>query len=558
MKKSVLKTLTLIVCAATLTTSLSACSTKKDPVVSKPTTTNSDPSALEWKSDTSPFTFKQFFYGTWATAYLTKDQVAFKNMTSKTGVTVDRFLATGNDADYLNTMIASDDLPDSLMLEWSNPIVTKLINSGMIYSMSELMDKYTPKFKSLLDPELVQYHSVNGKLWYLPNFYNTKQSVKDSTPQVSIRPWFVRKDIYAAIGSPKLDTPDSYIAAMKLAKQKYPDIYPVGMEYFNVNDNGFKGSRSMDYLISAYAPTLDKNRIKDDKQIVEYPMRDTGFKNAFKFVNTLSRDGLFDPQNLIMQSAQLDEILSGAKNFIVSRYIPDIYKKFNPKIDSTLGKDKDYIALDALKVDGKDPQYASSRSMGWLGLFITKKAKNPERIVKWAEYAWSDEGQLDNRYGKLGETYDMIDGLPQLKPAIIEEQKKDGDAYDAKYGFEDGTLLWRSGSLWDKAGTASFKINKPVEFATQTKLSKYSVDTFNLAVDNLDPDGSSPEGVTNAKIKDLWNKTIPKLVLAKSDTEFENIYSDFLTQMDRFGAEKVEKVMYQKHLVDAKKKGLTK
>lgn len=558
MKSPVLKTLTAIICVVTIMASFSACSAKKQTVVPKAGTTNSDPNALEWKGDISPFTFTQYFYGSWASKYLTKDQVDFKYMTQKSGVTINRSLATGNDDDYLNTMIAADDLPDTLMLDWTNPAVAKLINSGMIYSMSELMDKYTPKFKGLLDKEMVQYHSVNGKLWYLPNFYNTIQSVKDSTPGIGIRPWFVRKDIYEAIGSPKLDTPDSYISAMKLAKQKYPDIYPVGLEYFNVNDNGFKGSRSMDYLIYSYAPTLEQDRIKDDKQLLEYPMRNTGFKNAFKFLNTLNKEGLFDPQLLIYKQAQYEEKLYGAKYFMPSQFVNDMYQKFIPKIVSTLGKDKTYIALDGLKVDGKDPQYPAARGMGWQGFFITKKAKNPERIIKWAEYAWSDEGQMDMRFGKLGETYDMVDGLPQLKPEIIAAQKKDQDSYAAKYGFEDSSLLWKAGSLWDKAGAISSKINQPDQTAAITKLAKYNVDTFKLATDNLDPDGSSPEGVINANVKDLWNKTIPKIVLAKSDSEFEKLYSDFLSQMDKLGAEKVEKVMYQNHLNDAKKKGLTK
>ena len=64
------------------------------------------------------------------------------------------------------------------------------------------------------------------------------------------------------------------------------------------------------------------------------------------------------------------------------------------------------------------------------------------------------------------------------------------------------------------------------------------------------------EGVINVKVKDLWNKTIPKLVLAKSTAEFDSIYADFIGQMNQVGAEKVEKVMYQRHLQDLEKKGV--
>jgi putative aldouronate transport system substrate-binding protein len=569
-RKNHFKPLSIILSSVIVTALLAGCTSSKD--ATKETTVPSasvsatpvvsiaakDPNELEWKADTSPFTFSQYFYGTWATMYLWKDQFNMKNITAKTGVTINRILATGKDDDYLNTLIASNDLPDSMMLDWNSPAVTKLINSGMVYSMTELIDKYAPKFWNILDKEMVQYHSIDGKLWYLPNFYQTKENVADSPPPVGIRPWFVRKDIYEAIGKPKLETPDDLVAAMKLSKQKYPDIYPVGLEVFDVNSNGFKGSRSMDYLLYSYSPDLEKERIKDDKQTLEYPMKNAGFKEAFRFLNRLNTEGLFDPQLLIYKQEQYEEKLYGAKYFMPSQFMNDLYSKFNPKIESTLGKDKTYQSIGALKVEGKDPKYPVPRGMGWQAFLISKKAKNPERILKFAEYAWSDEGQLDDRFGKEGESYTMVDGLPEFKPDVIDLKNKDSAGFDTKWGFEEGTLLWRAGSLWDKATTRSFIKNQPDQYATAKSLSQYNFDSFALGIDNIEPEGSTPEGVINAKVKDIWNKTIPKIVLAKTNAEFDTFYNDFLAQIDKVGAEKVEKVMYERHIIDLKKKGLAK
>ena len=101
----------------------------------------------------------------------------------------------------------------------------------------------------MLDPEMVKYHSINGKLWYLPNFFETKDRLTSGMPITPIRPWFIRKDIYAAIGSPKIESTDDLLNALKHAKAKFPDVNPVGVEFFDVQKNGFKGSLSMDYLI---------------------------------------------------------------------------------------------------------------------------------------------------------------------------------------------------------------------------------------------------------------------------------------------------------------------
>ncbi|MBB3108779.1 putative aldouronate transport system substrate-binding protein [Paenibacillus phyllosphaerae] len=509
-----------------------------------------------WKQDTSPFTFTQYFYGNWASNYLWKDQFAMKLITEKTGVTIDRKLATGSDDDYLNTMIASGDLPDTIMLDWNNPAVSKLIKNGMVYSIDELIEKYAPDLKDMLDPEMVKYHSVDGKLWYLPNYFETKDRLTSGVPITPIRPWFIRKDIYEAIGSPKIESTDDLLAALKQAKAKFPDINPVGVEFFDVAKNGFEGSLSMDYLIYSFSPNLLEERIKDNEKLVEYPMRNKGFIDAFKYLNTLSREGLFDPQLLIYKQEQYEEKLYGAQYAVASQFMDGMYTRYNPKIESTLGADKEYVVLDGIKANGQTPRYPASRLMGWQGFFVTKKAKDPERIIRFAEYAWSDEGQLDFLYGKEGETYEMVDGLPQYKPEVRDLMLTDNNAWYAKYGLTASTLLWRSGTVIDKAATRDFMKDQPEQFEAKKLLEKYNYDVYPLGMENLEPEGSTAEGVINVKVKDLWNKTIPKLVLAKSDDEFNSVYEEFISQMDKVGAKDVEKVMYERHLEDLKKKGI--
>jgi len=43
--------------------------------------------------------------------------------------------------------------------------------------------------------------------------------------------------------------------------------------------------------------------------------------------------------------------------------------------------------------------------------------------------------------------------------------------------------------------------------------------------------------------------------LTKSDSEFDSIYESFIKDIDKVGAAKTEKVMYERHIQDLVKKG---
>lgn len=523
-----------------------------------------DPAGLEWKGATSPFTFKEYFNGGWASQQYKwlPDRLTNKIATEKTGVTVDRIFPTGKDNDYLNLLIASGDLPDVIQVEWNNPIAQKLIKSGQVYALSDLIDQYAPKFKQMLDPEMVKYHSVDGKLWYLPNYYVTKDARKNGVPDFGgVRPLFVRKDIYAALGSPKLETPDQWVDFLKKAKAKYPDLMPIGMDNFDVTRWGFAGSTSLQSIILAYAPELrgwENNQAFGtftDKGF-QYSFRDPNYVEAFKFVNKLYREGLYDPQLLVYKTEQFEEKFYASQYIAAAAWVSGLYTQYNPAIVKTSGDKVTYAFPGAFAVKGKTPQYPSARLMGWMATFVTKKAANPERIVKYLEYAWSDEGQLDFRYGKEGESYRIVDGLPKVNDDIVALQKSDYNGYTAKYGFEDSTLVWKTGGVWEKVAVRDMKKLWPDEYATYSELAKNAIDSYALGLDSIEPDPSTPEGIVHAKVKEIWNRVLPKMIMAKSDSDFQKAYKDGIAQVDKAGAAKAEQAIFDLHTKDLAKKGV--
>ena len=85
-------------------------------------------------------------------------------------------------------------------------------------------------------------------------------------------------------------------------------------------------------------------------------------------------------------------------------------------------------------------------------------------------------------------------------------------------------------------------------------VSSYGVDIWNLGLDGLDPEPTSSEGVAFAKIKNIWNKYLSQMVLAKDDGEFKAAYEAGMKEMEDAGLQKVKDLMTANHLKDVAKK----
>lgn len=507
-----------------------------------------------WQKDTSPFKFDLYFFGAWGDGYPWRGALVEKYITEATGVTPNIIIPTGNEKEYLNVMIASNDLPDAMVLEWYAPETKKLIESGNIYSVNELSEKYAPELMDMIPQDVKTYHKqADGKLYYLPSFFTSKEEFDQSIEKHGARPLFIQKGIYEALGKPALDTPESLLQLLKDIKAKYPDVKPFAIEPpLDVNQWGLTGNLTMQYyLVPIFAPeTYGRDQyLENDK--IKLIFENPNYIEAVRFLNKIYKEGLISVDTLMMKHENFGEKVDSAQFAVTGRFAIDVWKSHNSKIMSlTNDEGKTYIPLPYFKYNGKEPQFAGGRGAGWVGSMVTKKAKDPGRIIRYFEYSWSDEGQIANLFGKEGETFDMVDGMPQYKPEILKELAENPTALKEKYGFEQRLLMWRS--KW--AGLQKIAM-APSSYADYLKsVSSYGADVWNLGLDSLDPDPTSSEGVAYAKIKNIWNKYLSKMVLAQSDAELNAAYETGMKEIQAAGLEKVKDLMTQNHLKDVAKK----
>ncbi|MCL6459487.1 MAG: extracellular solute-binding protein, partial [Gorillibacterium sp.] len=239
--------------ALTLAFSMTACSGSKDKeaesaspkastaaattAASVAPTVNAD--APGWQSDTSPITFDWYLNFSWFPNKWGVDLTS-KYITKKTGVNINFIVPAGNEKEKINTLIASGKLPDFITLAWSDEEVKKIIEGGMVLPLNELADQYDPYFYKVGDPaKLGWYTQPDGKVYAYPNASSSAADYeKYGENFTSNQTFVVRKDMYEAIGSPDMSTQEGFLAALKAAKEKFPDVdgqplIPLGLHEFN-------------------------------------------------------------------------------------------------------------------------------------------------------------------------------------------------------------------------------------------------------------------------------------------------------------------------------------
>ena len=149
--------------------------------------------------------------------------------------------------------------------------------------------------------------------------------------------------------------------------------------------------------------------------------------------------------------------------------------------------------------------------------FISKKCKNAEKAIKLISYLISDEGQLMTWYGVEGITWEYAEnGKPKMYPEIEHLLNTDRVTYDRIYGADSCYWMLQDNVRADEWGRV---LPQP--------LGQLQEWTFPYTV--------------YTKIKNLWGVTLPKLLLAESDEEFDQIMEDFKKQREDIGFEQVQK-----------------
>lgn len=495
-----------------------------------------------WKVDTSPITFDWYLNFSWFANTWGGDATS-QFITKKTGVSINFIVPAGNESEKMNTLIASGKLPDFITIDKGDDAVQKMIDGGLVYSLNELADEYDPYFYTASDPaKLSWYTKADGNVYAYPNASSSPEDYKKyGEDYVSNQVFLVRKDMYEAIGKPDMRTPEGFLAALQAAKEKFPEIngqplIPLGMHEF-----GETGNYSMEgYLQNLLAIPKEKDGKLYDRSM------DPEYIKWLKTMRQANEEGLLAKDIFIDKRPQMEEKIAQG------RYFAMIYQRSDmaAQLNTLYANDPNsvYVAVDGPSNAGMDtPTLDGPGISGWTVTLISKNVKDKARAIRFLSYLNSEEGNKDLYLGEKGVSYDNIDGKEQFKPEVLELLNTDRSSFDKKYGASHTFWMLMNTNITSQWAPETVEPFKQMEDWTKGKT--VSASEFEL----LNPTGNSAEGIINTKLAQLWGKTLPKLLMAKTDAEFDSIWAEYQEKRVKDGLDKVQAYQQQQYENNVKK-----
>lgn len=423
-------------------------------------------------------TVKWYINFSWMTS---EESTVTKYLEDKFDIDIEFVIPKGNESDKLQTLIDTQTLPDLVTLGWWEPENQEMINRGQVYALNQLADRFDEEFYDCVNPDTVEWYTrSDGNIYGYPSFSYTYDEYLENPDVASNEVFLVRKDIYEAIGSPDMSTPEGFCEAVKKAAKLFPEVngeplIPVGADEFtNAGNNSFDL-----YLQNFLAVPYEMNGRYYDRNT------DGEYIRWLKALRSLGEEGLLRSDIFVDKRSQLEE------NIIEGRYFCLLYQRsdieWQQKIIEENHPERIYIAVDGPKNSRmEDPVLPLSGINGWTVTYVSKNCTCPDKVIRMITWLLSEEGQKMIQNEGTDQYWMLLDEFIQ------------SNATDSMKQMEN----WA----------------KPYSHY----LGQYELNF-----------GEDLE-MTNVyeKLQSVWADTLPKLLLAESEEEFARILDTYIEERE--------------------------
>jgi putative aldouronate transport system substrate-binding protein len=525
-----------IVVAVALAGSLAAC-TKQEQAANTPGSTSTNDATKTDTGSKKEVTLKILHNWNGSSGAENDMNPVAKAIKEKTGVTVQWSYTKGSEVEKVNTIFATQDLPDIYTgPAWGGELdgIIKAAKEGQLVDFSDKLANYPNLAKEIakenVPPALYEkaIDAYGGKKYLL--YQNHPATEKDAMDW--LYGFYIRKDIAQKVGvdpqSVKTKN-DLYNLFKKIKdaglKENGQPVIPFGGFH-----NGWAvGIGDSMFYSSGYPDKGDGT--------FEHYFFTKAYDDYTLYYRKLISEGLLDPEAFTQTDPIANEKVKQGRIAVLAAHYPAILDASKDYVKAHPGSD--YVPIGPLERAGTDAGRPVDLAIqGNNVTVITKQCKDVDAALRLLDFLASDEGFMLARYGVQGVHWDMQNGKPTAKKEWFDKFVNDSTGKAKKnegigVGFESLTGLDRinskaGGDIWaDQDRLAAMekarKILRPNGIKVISAYNPGDVITKSPTWETLKP--------SMDKTGDAWREAI----FAKSDDAALKVINDLRNQMVKTG-----------------------
>lgn len=357
------------------------------------------------------------------------DNVVFQKMAELTNISFDfTTVASSTAGETFSLMVASEDYTDLIygFGDYYPESMDSAINDEVILDLSELAAQHAPDYYNYImaDTSLEKLAvSDSGKLWGLHRVNEEKQ--------IGIG-LMIRQDWLKGVNAEMPSTYDELETALLAIKNEYA---PKGAVM--LNSNGFIDLFGADYALSAgfEIGTIGTPFINKDGTAVYTPATE-GWKAYLAEMASWYQQGILNQDFPSLAGPDFFNGISTCSTAMFSFF----YDQCGNFVNTCPDPEVDVVGMpyptvnegDELHLMCLDPQIRIGMSV-----VLSSVCADPEILLQYFNYLWTEEGQILANYGIEGEHFTFEDG----KPVLTESRLNDETTFDDVYTYRAGPVL---------------------------------------------------------------------------------------------------------------------
>lgn len=446
-----------------------------------------------------------------------------EEITRKTGVRLN--ISVAADTQQLPLMIASGDLPELVFTDNNNSMLSRLADPNLTYSWNQLIKQYTPDFK--IDKIRIALEArPDGNFYTIRNNFSTQKEWEEARYALPAGSGLaIREDLLAELGNPPISTLEDLKKVLGMAKARFPGRVPLIMDTLWAG----LGPGGMFFADQFGLPTSGFARLNEDdpNSKLVYYIRHPEYINFYKYVNSLYRAGYIIAENYAWKSDDESERYALNDQAFAYMKMNNIADFLNADL-VRLGKNYRFKQVSQRLSD--KARYFNT-AVGWSGVFITKRNRNPAAAINFLKYLYSDEGQRTAFWGIEGQHWSWH---PQERRPVFAYNTADN-----KFIETEG-IRWWALFISSAVTEGTYNYNPELKESVRTAQEIKAITVYDPARGMLSPEPDSREMAIMARLGEMVRNENVKIFLASSEPEAVKAYENMLVLADQIGVRQLE------------------